>query len=135
MRKTITEADFVNNLHKSRLYFRSIDRPILKYQSDKVSIAEVMPDFYHLPNVFVKLCEELFITAKGRDYLSTLVQDRFQFMYGFAHGLSYLLDAALIGNLMSKTRRSLEDAHICKQFDNGYPVDNDRLETFYLQYT
>jgi hypothetical protein len=136
LRETITKADFVDNLNKSLAILRPIDRLIVKYQSDKVPISDVMPDFHDLPNQFVMLCEELVITAEERDYLSALVRDRFQFMYGLAHGLSYLLDPALLGEgLPSENRRSLEDALICTPSDNGHPVDDECKEALYLQYT
>jgi soluble cytochrome b562 len=52
VRETITNADFVDNLNKSLVILRPIDRLIVKYQSDKVPISDVMPDFHHLPNEF-----------------------------------------------------------------------------------
>jgi hypothetical protein len=95
-----------------------------------------MPDFYDLPNEFDKLCQQFVITAEERDYLSHLVSYRFQFMYGLAHGLSYLLDPVLLGDrLPNEERRSLEDKLICTPSDNGHPVDEERKEALFLQYT
>lgn len=136
LQETITNADFVDVLNKSLAILLPIERLNVKLQSDKDPISDVMPDSHHWANEFIKLCEELFVAAEKRDYLVTLVRDRFQFMYGLAHGLSYLLDSVLLGDgFSSKNRRSVEDMHISRPSDNGHPIDDERLEAPYLQYT
>lgn len=97
MRATITDENFVDNLKKALAILGPVDRLIVKYQSDKVPISDVMPDFRDLPIEFSKLHTDTVITADERDYLFILARQRFQFMYGDAHGLSYLLDPALLG--------------------------------------
>jgi hypothetical protein len=52
---------------------------------------EVMLDFHALPNEFANLHSINVITKQDAEYLVMLAKKRFQFMYGEAHDLSYLL--------------------------------------------
>ena len=45
-----------------------------------------------------------------KTYLVELVRKRFQFMYGDAHGVAYVLDPRYLGDRMSRTlRKEIED--------------------------
>jgi hypothetical protein len=55
MRDTITDQHFIDNLKKTLSVLCLVDGLIIKYESDKVLILEVMPDFHALPNEFAKL--------------------------------------------------------------------------------
>ncbi len=50
-----------------------------------------MLDFHALPNEFANLHSINVITKQDAEYLVMLAKKRFQFMYGEAHDLSYLL--------------------------------------------
>ncbi|CAN5959641.1 unnamed protein product [Sphagnum jensenii] len=74
--------------------------------------------------------------CKEFEYLVVLAQRRFQFMYGVAHGLSYLLDPRHIGNgLLADSRSSLEEVLINIPVDDVTPIDDGRKEKLYIQFT
>ncbi len=83
---------FVNNLCKALAILALINVLIVKYQYDQVPIFEVMSDFHNLFEEYKKVMSSNIITRKEFEYLVVLAQRRFQFMYGVAHGLLYLLD-------------------------------------------
>jgi hypothetical protein len=92
IKEILTDDTFVNNLRKALAILAPIDALIVKYQSDKVPISEVMPDFHNLPEEYKKVMSNNIITRQEFEYLIVLAQRHFQFMHGVVHGLSYLLD-------------------------------------------
>jgi hypothetical protein len=94
---TVTDQHFIDNLKKKLAILHPIDGLIVKYQSDKIPISEVMLDFHALPNEFAKLHSTNVITKQEVEYLVMFAKKRFQFMYGEAHSLSYLLNPVLLG--------------------------------------
>ena len=99
---TITDDNFFNNLRKALTILSPVDCLIVKYQSDKVLILDVMPDFHRLRHEFSKMRNVNIITEEERNYLFILAQQRLHFMYGVAHGLLYFLYPALLDNGTSK---------------------------------
>ncbi len=127
---------FVNNLRKALTILAPIDALIIKYQFDKVPIFEVMPDFHNLPEEYKKVMSSNIITRQEFEYLVVLTQRRFQFMYGVAHSLSYLLDPRHIGDkLLADSRSSLEEVLINSPVDDVTPIDNDRKGKLYIRFT
>jgi hypothetical protein len=113
IKEIMTDNAFVNNLRKALAILASIDALIVKYQSNKVPIFEVMPNFHNLPAKYKKVMSSNIITRQEFEYLVILAQRRFQFMYGVAHSLSYLLDPRHIGDgLPANSRNSLEEVLI-----------------------
>jgi hypothetical protein len=102
IRNIITDVSLKFNLIKSLEILRPIDKLIVKYQSDSCAISEILPDFHQLPRNFEKLSEEGKLTNNEFHYLAEAARQRFQFMYGKAHGLSYLLDPRFIGYGLSQ---------------------------------
>jgi hypothetical protein len=124
VRDTVTDQHFIDNLKKTLAILRSVDGLIVKYQSDKVPISEVMSDSHALPNEFAKLYNTNVITKQEADYLVMLAKKRFQFMYGEAHDLSYLFDPVLLGEgLSGPNGRALEDTLINMPINDDAPID------------
>jgi hypothetical protein len=72
-------SKFHDLLIKSLAILKPIDALIAKYQSDAVTVSDVLPDF-----------------DKELNYMVALCNNRFSFLYGDVHGLSYLLDPLYI---------------------------------------
>jgi hypothetical protein len=52
IKEIVMDDAFVNNLRKALAILALIDALIVKYQSDKVPISEVMPNFHNLPEEY-----------------------------------------------------------------------------------
>jgi hypothetical protein len=70
----VTDDAFVNNLRKSLAILAPIDVLIVKYQSDKVPISKVMPNFHNLPKEYKKVMSSNIITRQEFEYLVVLAQ-------------------------------------------------------------
>jgi hypothetical protein len=113
-----------------------LDKLIVKYQSDKVPISDVKHDFHTLPDAFMKIFAANIINRQQLDYLVLLSRRRFQFMYGVAHGLSYMLDPRYIGQgLPADLRASLDEVLINQPADEVMTINDDRKEKLFMQYT
>jgi len=73
IKEIVTNDAFVNNLRKALAILAPIDILIVKYQSDKVPISEVMPDFHNLPEEY-KVMSINIITCQEFEYLVVLAQ-------------------------------------------------------------
>jgi hypothetical protein len=92
-----------------------------------------MLDFHNLPKEYKKVMSSNIITHQEFEYLVVLAQRCFQFMYGVAHGLSYLLDSWHIGDgLPADSQSSLEEVLINSPVDDVTPIDDNRKEKLYI---
>jgi hypothetical protein len=95
----LTAPNYRDNLDKSLLILKPIDKWIKFFQSDKAEISVVYKAFQELPGIFQEMST---LSVQERTYLQNLSKDRFEFMYGDAHGIGYLLDPRYCGNGMSQ---------------------------------
>ena len=127
----VTDPDFVRNLDESIKILQPIDKFIKLFQSDAVPCSDVYHAFLELE----KLMQELTIEERKKAYLVKLVRDRFDFMYGDAHGIAYLLDPRYLGDGMSRTlRKEVEDVIYGYPTKNG-TTNNTRKEQMAQEYT
>ena len=107
----VSNNNFVKDLKIALQILVLIDRVTVKYQSVKVPESEVLPDFHALPEEFQKLYATNLVTEDELNYLVMLTVKHFQFMFGVAHGLSYMLDPINLGHsLPTLSYHNLENA-------------------------
>jgi hypothetical protein len=136
IKNIITDVSFKFNIIKNLEILRPIDKLTVKYQSDSCAISEILPDFHQLPRDFEKLSKEGNLTNNEFHRLAEAARQRFQFMYGKAHGLSYFLDPRFIGyGLSEENRKELEDILVKVPADYTKSVDDTRRENLYMQFT
>ncbi len=103
----ITDSDFVKKLDECIKILTPIDMFIKIFQSDAVPCSNVYKAFLDLEDMMRKLTD---VSEDKKAYLVKLVRERFDFMYGDAHGVAYLLDPRYLGDGMSRTlRNEIED--------------------------
>ena len=140
IRRIVTSNDFVKNLNKAIAILRPIDALIVKYQSDGVPISDVWLDFHLLPNRFTEVLNQHHISGTELEYLVKLSRDCFDFMYGIAHGMAYLLDPLYLGiGLPFQIRKVVEDQLCAMPSEMGIsppPIVDSRVhqEKLFLQY-
>jgi hypothetical protein len=128
----IVNDNFGPLLERSIAILKPIDGLIVKYQSDQVTISEVLPDFHALRAQFSNLQRA---TVQEINFLQNASKDRLQFMYGKGNGLSYLLDPRfLCEDLPPGNRVELEDQLLECPINDLTPVDDQRREAIYTQY-
>ncbi|KAF0723651.1 hypothetical protein Ae201684P_007045 [Aphanomyces euteiches] len=97
IKDVVTGNDFIMPPNKALAILLLINGLIVKYQSDSVPISEVLPDFRALPGMFAAVRVRALINDRELEYFTMRAASRFNFMYGVAHGLSYLLDPRSLG--------------------------------------
>jgi hypothetical protein len=92
---------------------------IVKFQSDKASLLDAFKSFNVLGPTLAAL-EGL--SSQEQTYLIMLAKYRFNFMYGDAHGIAYMLDPVYIGDgLPLPLRESIENTIFKHYFDDQPP--------------
>lgn len=97
-------GDFISNLNKAIGILEPIEELITLFQSDKVLVSEV---FNGLNNLSEKLTNLPFVTEGEKIYLASIVRHRWDFIYGDAHGIAYLLDPRYLGRNMETSLKIL----------------------------
>jgi hypothetical protein len=135
LKATISDADFVSFFRKAMFILKPIDELITKFQSDCVPVSDVYVDFLNLPLKFETEAAKRVLTGAEIDYLKSLVKSRFQFIYGDAHGLGYLLDPGYIGEKLERSlRKELEYFIVKYPLENG-EKSNEKNTVVYRQLT
>ena len=131
------KRQFVALLEKPPVILMPNDALIVKYQSGSVPISEVWHSFNALPAQVLKMHLDGHVSSKETDYLIKLPENQFKFMYGKAHGLSFLLDTCFIGEDLSATKRAELGNILIESNSNGqpHPIDDTRRELLCLPFT
>jgi hypothetical protein len=136
IRDIVIRQDFLDTLKKSISILLPIDRLVVKYQSDSVPISEILVDFGDLIQDFTQLHDSEQISDTEKDYLRRLCKQRYEFMYGDSHGLSYLLDPRYIGERLSiEKRKDLENLLFAFPLSDSDPQQQESMIKIYQQYT
>ena len=107
IKEIITDPHFVDNLDECIGILEPIDMFIKIFQSDDAPCSDVYKAFLDLEDKMHLIPE---LDQVKKTYLVELVRKRFQFMYGDAHEVAYVLDPRYLGDRMSRTlRKEIED--------------------------
>ena len=137
-KELVSKENFVGLLRKALALLRPIDALIVKYQADSVPISEVTPESIAIGHAYDVLLQQGVISETECQYVKHVCASRFQFLYGNAHGIAYLLDPRFLGSeLSTEKRRSIEDI-VCSiplaKNKDGISTDESK-EAIFLQYT
>ena len=75
------------------------------------------------------------VDAEKKAYLVQLVHNRFDFMYGDAHGVAYLLDPRYLGDWMLRTLRNEIEDYIFKFPKKDGTTSEERMYQMAQEYT
>ena len=121
IKATITDYNFVGNLQKAISIVAPIDEIIKYFQSDRVPISDVYAFFNKLP---AKFRANDLITSDKQEYLVTLLDQRFEFLYGDAHGVAYLLDPRYLEDGIDEVQNG-DFKDTLENFINNFPPNDE----------
>ncbi|ETL47061.1 hypothetical protein L916_03157 [Phytophthora nicotianae] len=116
----VTSRYFVPQLKRGVVLLRSIDKHLTEFEKDSTPISEVYKIFLDLPLEFAA-CK---LTQRELKIAEEIVSERFDFVYGDAHGLAYLLDPRSCGDGMDVSTRTSVESFLSQWFgkDNANDV-------------
>ena len=112
------------------MYFYSTS--FLRIQSDAIPCSDVFNAFPHLED---KMHAMTNIDAQKKTYLMHLVKQRFQFMYGDAHSIAYLVDPRYLEDRMTRKLRNVIEDFIFAFPNPDGTTDQERREQPTWEYT
>jgi len=134
LKDIIVKDEFVSNLQKALKILQPIDALIVKFQGDNVPVSEVVTAFNQLPTKFAEMTDTL--TSAEITYLQEVASNRFKLIYGYAHGIGYLLDPRFTGDgLPDDNRRDLEDVLVSIPDNDSSEATEDRKMMLFDQFT
>ena len=134
IKELVSDMNFVDTLRKCLLIISPIDKWITIFQNDGVPVSEVYHAFTNLPDDFRAIAN---LTETELQYLCHVTDERFNFMYGDAHGVAYLLDPKYVGEGISDVlfKRKLEDFIISFPVDDVNTARESHKEQLYQEIT
>ena len=108
------------NLKKCLRILEPIDRLIVYFQSDAVPVSDVYDSFLKLPSQFETTEMKAFLDTDEIQYLQKLARSQFEFMYGDAHAIGYLLDPRYMGEGLE-----LNHKEELEEFIVNFPLSKD----------
>lgn len=138
VKETITNQKFVDLVKKTIAILESLYILIVKYQSKKVPISEVMPNIHALSLEFLKLLAANIIKEYELDYLIKTCVSRLMFMYCNTQDLTYMLDPRFIAEgMMRQNCEALEDImfRFLVHDESRDSVNEVRAQIIFKQYT
>ncbi|KAI2507501.1 transposase [Fragilaria crotonensis] len=115
------------------MILKPIDAAIVFYQSNKVLLSEVYCTFNDkLPLAF----RAMDIPLAERDYILNLVRDRYSFMEGDLHAISYLLDPRCLGSgVTPECCMQVEELIFNKPISRSKPSTTKSQEDLFSDFT
>jgi len=105
VREFLQTPDLARTLKKAVAILEPFDFVIMACQSDSLSMSDAFVLWNDLPSKIAKLAdlEELEFTDNELNYAMGIAKERWEFIYGDAHGLAYLLDPRYIGDALDRS--------------------------------
>ncbi|GMF55882.1 unnamed protein product [Phytophthora fragariaefolia] len=104
----VTSTDFVPQLTKAVKLLKPIGVSLKRLEKDAAPISSVYKLFIDLPSEM----EETGLSSGKLKAVKTLIKTRFDFVYGDAHGLAYLLDPRYAGKGMDMLTRTVVEEYL-----------------------
>lgn len=125
---TVTATDFVPKLKRATALLNVFGEPLKRFEENVTPVSEVYQLFLDLPNDV----EKCGLPAKDVKVIKKLISDRFDFVYGDAHGVGHLLDPRYRGAGMdADTRRNVEPFLIQWHGDGG--IDEETADAVVIE--
>ncbi|KAF4132255.1 hypothetical protein GN958_ATG08705 [Phytophthora infestans] len=105
----VTSAEFVPRLKKAIAILKPISKALKLFEKNITPVSEVYQVLVDLPNEL----KATGLTAAEYKSVDALVSSRFEFTYGDAHGIAYLLDPRYAGIDMDASLRSAVEDFGC----------------------
>lgn len=132
----ICNEHFLTNLNKSIRILEPIDVGIKAFQSDSAPLSKV---YHHLAlSMKESFANMSCLSSEERCYISNLIDERLEFMYGDAIGIAYLLDPVMLGDgMMEHHKTAAENALFCSgEVDsNDEGSEQQKKEQLFSEYT
>ncbi|CAB4039334.1 hypothetical protein DYB30_009596, partial [Paramuricea clavata] len=132
IRAVIMDPDFVKKLDECIRILEPIEMYIKLFQGDAVPCSDVYKAFLVLEEKMRNMSN---ISSEKKEYLAKLVRSRFNFMYGDAHGVCYLLDPRYLGDDMTRRLRNEIEDFIYNFLKNDGTTNKERQEQLAREYT
>ncbi|CAB4008062.1 transposase putative [Paramuricea clavata] len=126
------DPDFVKKLDECICILEPIEMYIKLFQGDAVPCSDVYKAFLVLEEKMRNMSN---ISSEKKEYLAKLVRNRFNFMYGDAHGVCYLLDPRYLGDDMTRRLRNEIEDFIYNVLKNDGTTNKERQEQLAREYT
>ncbi|OAE25522.1 hypothetical protein AXG93_1543s1390 [Marchantia polymorpha subsp. ruderalis] len=110
VKKIITNLKFFDLLKKTIEILAPIDILIVKYQSEKIFISKMMPNFHALPLEFLKLLTANIINEDELAYLIKTCVSRLMFMYGNTHAQAQIIFKQYTRFVIAATKAKEEES-------------------------
>ncbi|KAE8983665.1 hypothetical protein PR003_g23818 [Phytophthora rubi] len=98
----VTASDFVSNLKHAIALLKLVAKPMKQFVKNETPVSDVFKLFLDLPTS-IDTCG---LPARDVKVVKGLVKERFDFIYGDAHGVGFLLDPRYRGLGMDSTTRA-----------------------------
>ncbi|KAG6586974.1 Transposase [Phytophthora cinnamomi] len=106
----VTSDTFLPRLKKAVAVLKPIGKILKRFERNETPLSEVYHEFCELPSSI----EEAGLTASDTNPVKALIEKRFEFVYGEAHGLAYLLDPRYEGVKLEAKRRGDVENSLCQ---------------------
>ncbi|KAG6609312.1 putative Transposase [Phytophthora cinnamomi] len=112
---------FVQDLINALAILRPLQQHLKHFQEDRPPLSQVFPYFVELLTVYSSM---EWLSKKEKALITSCVSERFNAIYGDAHGVAYLLDPLYMGEALDERKKQEVESFIVRFCENeGHSVD------------